>query len=104
MSIHYACVLPHPPLILPEIGCGEEYKIQQTIDAYQIIANHIARIKPETIVLVTPHAPMFRDGFFLAQGTEDTGDMGRFNTAQLSYAYPIDEEFTNALIEHNTDM
>ena len=49
MSIHYACVLPHPPLILPEIGRGEEHKIQHTIESYQTIANEIARIKPETI-------------------------------------------------------
>lgn len=104
MSIHYACVLPHPPLILPEIGRGEEHKIQHTIEAYQTIANDIARIKPETIVLVSPHAPMFRDGFFLAQGKEDVGDMGRFNTPQLSYSYPLDVEFNDALIKLNPDI
>ena len=104
MSIHYACVLPHPPLILPEIGRGEEHKIQHTIESYQTIANEIARIKPETIVLVSPHAPMFRDGFFLAQGIEDIGDMGRFNTPQLSYTYPLDAEFNDALIKLNPDM
>ncbi len=104
MSIHYACALPHPPLMLPEIGRGEEHKIQHTIEAYQTIANEIARIKPETIVLVSPHAPMFRDGFFLAQGTEDVGDMSRFNTPQLRYAYPIDEEFNDALIKLDPDV
>ena len=104
MSIHYACVLPHPPLILPEIGRGEEQKILHTIEAYQTIANDIARIKPETIVLVSPHAPMFRDGFFLAQGTEDTGDMGRFNTPQLHYTYSIDEEFNDALTKLSPDI
>ena len=104
MSIHYACVLPHPPLILPEIGRGEEHKIQHTIESYQTIANEIARIKPQTIVLVSPHAPMFRDGFFLAQGIEDTGDMGRFNTPQLSYTYPLDAEFNDALIKLNPDI
>lgn len=104
MSIHYACVLPHPPLILPEIGRGEEHKINHTIQAYRTIAENIARIQPETIVLVTPHAPMYRDGFFLAQGQYDTGDMGRFNTAQLSYTYPIDEAFVDKLIRLNTDI
>ncbi len=104
MSIQYACVLPHPPLILPEIGRGEERKIQHTIEAYQAIANHIARIKPETIVLVSPHAPMVRDGFFLAQSEMDVGDMGRFNTAQLKYAYPLDEEFNEALINIRPDI
>ena len=104
MSIHYACVLPHPPLILSEIGCGEERKLQHTIDAYQTIANNINRIKPETIVLVSPHAPVFRDGFFLAQGHRDVGDMSRFNTPQLEYAYPLDAEFNEALVALNPNV
>ena len=31
MSFLGACVVPHPPLILPEIGRGEENKISDTI-------------------------------------------------------------------------
>lgn len=97
MSISYACVLPHPPLILPEIGRGEEQKIKDTIKAYQTIAQTIAMIKPDTIVLVSPHAPMLRDGFFVAEGVIDSGDMARFNASHLKATYPIDQAFVQAL-------
>ena len=29
-----AFMVPHPPLIIPEIGRGEERRLQNTIDAY----------------------------------------------------------------------
>ena len=35
MSILAAYAVPHPPLILPEIGKGEEKKIQLTVNAYE---------------------------------------------------------------------
>ena len=47
--------LPHPPIILPEIGKGREKEIQKTINAYEECAAEIARLKPDTIVVCSPH-------------------------------------------------
>lgn len=47
-------MVPHPPLIVPEVGKGEEKKIQDTIDAYHRVAGKIGELKPETIVLISP--------------------------------------------------
>ena len=38
-----AFMVPHPPLIIPEIGRGEEKKIQNTIDAYHEIGRASCR-------------------------------------------------------------
>ncbi len=35
MAIRAAFMVPHPPLIIPEIGKGGEKSIQDTIDAYE---------------------------------------------------------------------
>ena len=48
-------ITPHPPIILEEIGRGEEKKAQATIDGMNKVAEEIARIKPKTIAFVTPH-------------------------------------------------
>jgi aromatic ring-opening dioxygenase LigB subunit len=52
-------IVPHPPIILPEIGRGEQQKIQKTIQGYQIIAHKIAELKPDTIIITTPHSTMY---------------------------------------------
>nr|WP_288160500.1 hypothetical protein [uncultured Sharpea sp.] len=36
MPILYTCCVPHPPLIIPEVGKGEEKKIQDTIHSYHV--------------------------------------------------------------------
>jgi MEMO1 family protein len=38
MSIISTFVVPHPPLIIPKIGRGQEIKIEKTIEAYNNIA------------------------------------------------------------------
>ena len=36
MSIIAGYMVPHPPIILPEVGRGEEKKIQKTMDSCSI--------------------------------------------------------------------
>jgi AmmeMemoRadiSam system protein B len=50
-----AFALPHPPIILPEIGKGREKEIQATIDAFDECARTIAQLKPDVIVVCSPH-------------------------------------------------
>ena len=37
-------MVPHPPLIVPEVGKGEEKKIQDTIDAYHKVSRKIGEM------------------------------------------------------------
>jgi len=50
-----AFALPHPPIILPHIGKGREREIQATIDAFDECARIIAQLKPDIIVVCSPH-------------------------------------------------
>ena len=46
MSIVRAFTVPHPPLIVPEVGHGRENSIIETIKAYENIAREIEEINP----------------------------------------------------------
>ena len=72
-----AFMVPHPPLIIPEIGRGEEKKIQNTIDAYHEIGGRIGALKPDTIVLISPHQIMYADYFHISPGRGAKGDFGQ---------------------------
>lgn len=97
MSIVGAFVMPHPPLILPEIGRGEEVKIQKTIDACRDVARQIAKLKPDTIVLTSPHSVMYEDYIHISPGKEASGDMSRFNAPQVGVHVQYDEAFVRNL-------
>lgn len=53
--------MPHPPIIIPEVGKGEEKKIQSTINACLKVGEEVSVIKPDTVIIVTPHGPLFSD-------------------------------------------
>ena len=44
MPILGAFVVPHPPLIIPDVGRGGEKQIEKTICSYEKVADEIARL------------------------------------------------------------
>ncbi|MCI2242406.1 AmmeMemoRadiSam system protein A [Adlercreutzia faecimuris] len=97
MGILAAYVVPHPPLIVPAVGRGEERRIQSTIDAYREVARRAAALTPDTVVLVSPHAPLFRDGFFVSDAAEEAGSMDRFGAPHEALATTGDVAFARDL-------
>ena len=94
-----AVMVPHPPIAVPEIGRGEEQKIQVTLDSFSTIASYIAEQKPDTIILTTPHAVMYRDWFNVSKGTEAYGDFSRYRAKDVSFHVDYDAAFTAKLDE-----
>ncbi len=97
MSVEYACIVPHPPLIIPAVGKGEERNIQKTIDAYTAVGRQIAQLEPETIVLATPHSVMYADYIHISPGRQARGDLSRFGAPGVSVAKDYDTELAEAL-------
>ena len=92
-----AVMVPHPPIAVPEIGKGEEKKIQATLDSFDAVADYIAERKPDTIVLTTPHTVMYRDWFNVSGGTDACGDFGRYRAPKVSFHVTYDTEFVSRL-------
>ena len=97
MAVAGAIMVPHPPIILPEIGKGEEKKISLTDAAYREAAAFVGRLKPETVVLISPHSVMYADYFHISPGREAKGDMEQFRAPQVKIQARYDSEFVKAL-------
>ena len=97
MPVVGAVMVPHPPIILPEIGRGEEKKIRKTTEAYEKAAALAAELKPDTIVLTSPHSVMYADYFHISPGKAAQGDLRKFRAAQVRIRTDYDREFTAAL-------
>ncbi len=97
MPILGAFVVPHPPIILPEVGRGEEKEIQATTDAYNRVAETIAALKPETVIISSPHSIMYSDYFHISPGTEASGSMSRFNAPSVRFNEKYDTELVDEI-------
>lgn len=106
MAILAGFMVPHPPMIVPDIGRGEEKKIAATISAYEKVADLIAEIKPDTIIISSPHAIMYSDYFHLSPGKKAKGSFARFSAGNVCFEEEYDTELRDKIIEYadNTDF
>ena len=99
MSIVAAYMVPHPPMIIPEVGRGSESQITETIRAYQQAADEIAALKPETIIISSPHATLYADYFHISPGEKASGDFGRFRAPEVSFREKYDTALVRTICE-----
>ena len=92
-----AFMVPHPPLIVREVGRGSEKQVQKTIDSYIEVAEEIARIKPETIIISSPHATMYSDYFHISPGKEAKGSFASFGAPQVKFEEEYDAELVSVI-------
>ena len=100
MAIAGGIMVPHPPLIVPEVGRGEERVVKATIDAYEKAAEHVAALKPETIVISSPHTILYGDYFHISPGKGAKGSLKQFNAPQVKISVEYDTDFVDALCSY----
>ncbi len=97
MALVGAFIVPHPPLIVPEVGRGEEKKVSKTIQSYHEVARRIAELKPDTIIITSPHSIMYSDYFHISPGKKAKGSFDSFRAKEVTFQVDYDEEFVGAL-------
>ena len=97
MSILAAAAVPHPPIILPEVGRGEEKKIEKSAASYRAVMRRIAALRPDTVIVTSPHAVIYQDYFHVSPGRSAQGDMGMFRAREVRISADYDTEFVESL-------
>jgi aromatic ring-opening dioxygenase LigB subunit len=90
------CICPHPPLLIPEVGGNARNKIAATVTAMERLAVSVGR--PDTIVVISPHADDFGSAHAVKTPPRLTGDFGRFRCPEASYSYDNDVQFAELLL------
>jgi len=98
-SIVFACVAPHPPIIVHEIGHGREKATQKTIDALEQVAREMARHQPQTAILISPHGPAQPDAFGILVGPRADGSLDAWDAPQVTFAFENDVQAASLIRE-----
>ena len=99
MSILAAFMVPHPPMIVPAVGRGSEAEILETTEAYQRVAREVAQLKPDTLIITSPHSIMYADYFHISPGKGAKGSFGRFGASEVKFSEKYDTELVKRLCE-----
>ncbi|MDR1619953.1 MAG: AmmeMemoRadiSam system protein A, partial [Clostridiales bacterium] len=91
MPVTAAILVPHPPLIIPAVGKGQQRRIQKTIDSYREAMAFLTQFPLDAAVIISPHAPVYADYFHISGGTGACGDFSRFGARETKAAAVYDE-------------
>lgn len=98
MPLLGAYMVPHPPLIIPEVGNGQQKKIQKTIDAYEDVARRIALVEPDTIIVITPHSTLYSDYYHISPGANASGSFKDFGADQVAMTVEYDHGLAESIV------
>ena len=92
-------MVPHPPLIVPAVGRGGEAEIEKTTKAYEKVAEEIAALKPETIIITSPHSIMYADYFHISPRDSAKGSFISFGAPEVSFRETYDTDLVEAICD-----
>ncbi len=101
MSIKAAFIVPHPPMIVPQIGGDRVDSIKETVSSYEKVADEIASIRPDTIVITSPHSVMYSDCFHISPGFSAKGSFEQFGVKEVAFSEEYDTELVAAIEENS---
>ena len=99
MGIEAGFMVPHPPLIVSEVGRGKEEGIRATIGAYTEAARRVAELRPQTLVISSPHAPIYTNFFHISSGAGSYGNFSGFGAPEVSFTVDYDVNLVAKICE-----
>ena len=99
MSVLAAFMVPHPPMIVPAVGMGSEEQVRETSRAYEQVAEEIAALAPDTILITSPHSVMYADYFHISPGNGAKGSFRRFRAPEVKFSEAYDTDLVDKICE-----
>lgn len=98
MAIEKIFVLPHPPVLIEEVGGGESHQLKNTREAYECVRKEIEEIAPDLILFISPHGPVFIDAIAVYDLEEYKGSLSDFG-CHKTYTFLKSEMFIKQLMK-----
>ncbi|MDF2628344.1 MAG: uncharacterized protein K0R39_2175 [Symbiobacteriaceae bacterium] len=95
----YTALVPHPPLLIPAVGGEEVGRVRATHTAMEQVATELAALHPETVVIISPHGPVFSDAIAVHMLDAIQGDFGAFGAREVTFDLPIDRNLAALVID-----
>ncbi len=103
MAVVLGGLVPHPPLLVPEVGGHRLAQVETTRLALEELCREVRSQAPERLVLITPHGPYQRSRMSCLAGPHLRGTLARFGCPEVSLEWPCDEDFCHRL-DHEVDL
>ena len=93
----FGVIAPHPPIFVESIGGAERHKAEASLTALAIAAAAIASYQPDTLIVMSPHAPAVYDTFLVDTSDAMEGSLAEFGDSR-PMRWDVDSQLARALV------
>lgn len=95
----FGIIAPHPPIMVPEVGGDRASVTDASTSALALASVMLERFAPQTLVVMSPHAPVASDAFVIETAEETSGSLGMFGASGVRMRRVVDTELASALLD-----
>ncbi|MBT7228372.1 AmmeMemoRadiSam system protein B [Candidatus Parcubacteria bacterium] len=88
-----ACFVPHSPVLIPEVGKKDVEQLNDTIKAYQSLEHDLYSMKPDVILVISPHSEQRSEAFVINQSPKLKVDFKKFGDLVTKFEFKNDIGF-----------
>lgn len=96
MSPAFGVISPHPPIFVPQVGGERAEGARDSLDALERARQALEAYDPQTLVVMSPHAPAFSDAFCVDDSEVFSGSLSQFGDP-TAREYDGDAELAQAV-------
>ena len=96
-SVVFVGVAPHPPIMVPEVGGEMISHVEGSINAMQALTERVVGSGAESLILISPHAPLDARAFVAYADSQLRGDFAQFRAPRAAVRAPLDRELLDAI-------
>lgn len=104
MTVIGAYILPHPPILIPEVGGSQRNEAIKTLVSIEKVREDFKKLNPDTIVVLTPHHHFYADYFHISPGEEALGSLASFGVSQVKLKVKYDSDFVERLKKEASNL
>lgn len=96
-SLVFSGIAPHPPIMVPEVGREAIAEVRKSIDGMANLTERVIAAGAETIIIISPHAPLESASFVAYAGPQLYGDFANFRAPTATVHAELDQELLNEI-------
>src|SRR2546428_10017297 len=103
MPLEYACIMPHGRDIIPQLAARKtKHLFAKTRESVRKIARDIREVRPDTIVIASPHNLRLQDKIGIVTSENTTGQLNGPRGKKVNLSLNSDREFAQDLLQEST--
>lgn len=98
-KIVFGAILPHPPILVPEVGKGRLKEAEKSKRAIEEISRRLKEKDPDTIIVITPHGEVGQASVPVYTSHVFEGSFSMFGASKPVYRFKGNPELGRAIIK-----